>query len=368
MVNPRKVLLLGEFSNLHNMLSVSLQEYGIDAFVVGSPNGFRGLKADLSLSSAYSGMLGRVHTAIKPIVNINKLIGYDVVQAITYEQFNPFINNSMLRLISKLSERFCSLSTGCDSYLYAYILSDHPYKTICVDCLQFDQKRSVCRTLENDSVVSQELLYDLSSIIIPMQMEYRESLLKTRFSSKVSRVHRLPFYKPQPSDGLLRRRIDSSTPLKVGHGLNRYGFKGTKVVQEAIDFIRTENIKGIDLRILPRMSLDTYLTVIPDFDVVVDQLYVESYGYNALYSMSLGVPVISSTTDRALTALGVSLNPFIFSPPNAMELVEVLIKLRDSRSVLEQHSQMGIKFVESVHSPDSTIPQFLSTWASLQQH
>lgn len=366
MSNPKKVLLLGEFSNLHNMLSASLQEYGIDSFVVGSPNGFRGLNADLSLSSSLPGMLGRVHTAIKPIVNINKLTGYDVVQAITYEQFHPYINNSMLSLISKLSERFCSLSTGCDSYLNSYFMGDHPYKSICTDCLQFDQKRSVCRTQEVDSVASQELLYDLSSIIIPMQIEYKESLLRSRFSSKVTQVHRLPFFKPKLPDASSRYGIDPSAPLKVAHGLNRYGFKGTRVVQEAIDIIKSENIKGIDLRILPRMSLDKYLTVIPDFDVVIDQLYVESYGYNALYSMSLGLPVISSTTDKALAALGASSNPFLFSSPSAMELVELLVKLKSNRSILELHSQMGLEYVDAVHSPDNTVPQFLSTWASIQ--
>ncbi|MEN9862346.1 MAG: hypothetical protein RLZZ601_110 [Pseudomonadota bacterium] len=365
MANPKKILLLGEFSNLHNMLSTSLHEYGIDSFVVGSPNGFRGLKADLSLSSSLPGVFGRAHTAIKPIVNINKLLDYDVVQAITYEQFHPIINDSMLKLISRFSERFCSLSTGCDSYLNSYLSSDHPYSSICPDCLQFDQKRSECRTRELNSVNSQELLYGLSSVIIPMQIEYRESILRTQFGSKVSHVHRLPFSKPRITNALSRRSQRNGTPLKVAHGLNRYGFKGTRIVEDAIKLIHAEKIKGIELTILPRMPLDKYLSVISEFDAVVDQLYFESYGYNALYAMSMGLPVIGSVTDRALAEIGVLTNPFVFSPPDTRGLVEVLIQLRDSRAILELHSQMGIEFVDTVHSPDETVPQFLSTWASI---
>lgn len=364
MSNPKKILLLGEFSNLHNMLSTSLREYGVDSFVVGSPNGFRGLKADLSLSSSLPGVSGRVHAALKPIININKLLDYDVVQAITYEQFHPIINNSMLKLISRFSERFCSLSTGCDSYLNSYLSSDHPYKSICTDCLQFDQKRIECRTCEPDSVNSQELLYDLSSVIIPMQIEYRESILRTQFAAKVTNVHRLPFFKPQITNSPLRS-YSKNTSIKVAHGLNRYGFKGTRIVEDAIKLIQVENIKGIELTVLPRMPLDTYLTVISEFDAVVDQLYFESYGYNALYAMSMGLPVIGSVTDRALAEIGIFANPFVFSPPSARELVDVLIKLRDRRTLLEIHSQMGIEFVSAVHSPDETIPQFLSTWANI---
>jgi glycosyltransferase involved in cell wall biosynthesis len=370
MAQINKILLLGEFSNLHNMLSKSLREYGIDSFVVGSPNGFRGLSADMSLSSPLPGLLGRVHTAVKPIVNINKLLSYDVVQAITYEQFHPLINDAMLNIISNQSVKFCSLSTGCDSYLNSYLTSEHPYKSICIDCLKFDQKRTRCITNELKSVKSQELLYDLSSTIIPMQLEYRESLLRTRFSAKVSHIHRLPFHIPEEiastsSRPVKLRSVDRSSPIRIAHGLNRYGFKGTKVVDDAIKIIDSKGIAGIELIILPRMSLDKYLSVISEFDVVIDQLYVESYGYNALYCMSMGVPVISSTTDRALSEIGVLSNPFIFSPPDASKLVELLLKLKSNKGILDLHSQMGSEFVRTFHSPDKTVPQFLSTWSNL---
>lgn len=360
-----KVLLLGEFSNLHNMLALSLQEYGIKAFVVGSPNGFRGLKAELSLSSSLPGYLGRVHTALKPMLNFYKLMNYDVVQAITYEQFHPMINDSLLYLISKSSKKFCSLCTGCDSYLYSYFTGDHAYPTICSDCLQFDQKRSDCRTTIARSVRSQERLYDLSSRIIPMQYEYRESLLKTSFSGKVTQVHRLPFSSPGLSTLSPRRLSGQSRPLRIAHGLNRYGFKGTKIVDGARKILEQENIKDVQLEILTRMPLDKYLTVLTEYDAVIDQLYAESYGYNALYSMSMGLPVISGTTQRALSALGVSNNPFIFSPPSARGLIDVMRTLNAHRSLLEQHSQMSIDFVRTAHSPDNTIPQYLSTWSNL---
>jgi hypothetical protein len=365
MLKPNKVLLLGEFSNLHNMLSVSLREYGINSFVVGSPNGFRGLKADLSLSSNYSGLIGRAHTALKPIINIQKLMGYDIVQAITYEQFHPLINDKMLSLISGLSGKFCSLSTGCDSFLNSYFTTKHPYESICRDCLQFDQVRDRCSTREINSIKSQETLYELSAAIIPMQLEYKNSMLRTRFKSKVTSVHRLPFLKLESTSRNHRRALNKGATLRVAHGLNRYGFKGTKVVEEAAHIIKNEKIKDIELTILPRMSLNEYLSVISEFDVVIDQLYVESYGYNALYCMSMGVPVISSTTNRAINEIGASFNPFIFSKPDARLLVELLIKLNKSPETLDSHSQMGIDFVKTVHSPDQTVPQFLSTWSSL---
>lgn len=362
---PKNVLLLGEFSNLHNMLSYSLREYGIKSFVVGSPNGYRGLKADLSLSSPFSGMFGRMHVAAKPITSLNKLTGYDVVQAITYEQFHPLINNPMLILISKLSGKFCSLSTGCDSYLNSYFTHDHPYKSICVDCLRFDQKKEHCRTLELSSLKSQELLYELSSKIIPMGVEYRESMLKTRFNGKVSSVHVLPFYIEARPDNYVRRSLPRRSTLRIAHGLNRYGYKGTRVVEEAIKIIELEKIKEIEIVILPRMSLDKYLQVISQFDVVIDQLYAESYGYNALYCMSMGLPVINSVTDKALDAIGVSSNPFIFSPPDPRGLVELLVNLSSNYAALDLHMQMGIEYVRTVHSPDKTVPQFLSTWSSI---
>jgi hypothetical protein len=365
MNKPKKILLLGEYSNLHNNLSLSLREYGISSFVVGSPNGFRGLKADLSLSSRFPGILGRVDTALKPILNLPKLLNYDVVQAISYQQFHPLINDELLKLIASSSNKFCSLCTGCSSLLNDYLSTDHPYKALCQDCLIYDQKRSICVTREASHQRSEFRLYENSAAIIPMGYEYREAMLSSPFSSKVTQVHRYPFWTDKKSRTISRRpRIDKSV-LKVGHGLNRYGFKGTKIVEEVKNVIRDKRIEGIEIRVLPRLSLENYLKEIDQYDVVIDQLYAESYGYNALYLMSMGMPIISATTQRALSAIGTDLNPFINVTPSPSDLLDLLLRLKENQSVLNLHMEMGFEFIDNVHSPDQTIPQFLQTWSLL---
>ena len=201
-----KVLLLGEYSGLHGNLNSILKENNIQSFFCGSPNGFRKLQSDLSFDSQMPGILGKLLTALKPICNLHKLSNYDIVQSISYEQFHPLINDLLLSLIFRNCKKRFSLITGCDSFLNDYLSSAHIYPQICEDCLKYDLQQQVCITKGKRATKSLKFICENSEKLIPMQTEYFNAYLNTKYSNKLTEVHRLPIYL-KPFIGLISNKI-----------------------------------------------------------------------------------------------------------------------------------------------------------------
>jgi len=356
-----KLLLLGEYSGLHSNLNLICKEFGIDSFFSGSANGFRKLQSDLSFESNIPGIFGRALTALNPIFNLHKLTNFDVVQAITFEQFHPLINDWLLKCILKTAERKFSLITGCDSFLNNYLSQKHVYPEICKECLRFDLKMETCVTKKYRSVMSQNLLYTLSDRLIPMQIEYLNAFKDTCYTSKTTKVHRLPIYLKNFSPHK-KKQINVRKKLRVLHGLNRYGFKGTRIVEECCALLKKKNKSNILIDIKGKMPLLEYLEIIKDYDLIIDQLYMESWGYNALFAMAQGIPVISCTTDNALNAIGIHFNPFISIKPNAESLLNTLEFLSENYKLRNEYSEKSFNFIFNEHSHETIINQFLKTW------
>ena len=81
-----KILLIGEFSGVHNNLKKSLVDSGHSVILAANGDGYRKFDSDFLLTPYKGRIYGRIKNIIYLLKNINKLTGYDVVQYI-----NPFV-------------------------------------------------------------------------------------------------------------------------------------------------------------------------------------------------------------------------------------------------------------------------------------
>lgn len=355
-----KILLLGEYSGLHSNMQKVLREFGYDSYTIGSRNGFRGLINDLDLSSDKNGFFGRLDSATKPIRNLSKFTGYDVVQAVTYKQFHPYINRHFLNYIESNNGGLYSLHTGCSHFTKVFYEKNNPQ--LCIDCLKYDKKNLLCPELQNRNVIEQNLLFNLSRKIIPTQREYRDSLADSLYSSKVTKTHPYPFYDVlNMPDDINLSQYGTKSKLKVFHGLNRYGFKSTRIVEQAAKIL-VDSKADIELHILERMSFNDYLRAIQDYDLCIDQLFSSGYGYGALYPMSLGIPVVSGVTADTVNDLGSDVNPFFYCEPQAQSLADLLIDLSCNRQLIHEYASLGHHFIRNIHGIENVVRSYKMTW------
>lgn len=77
-----KILLLGEYSNLHATLAEGLRELGHKVTVVSDGNAWRNYKRDITLKRGSTSKLSGIFYLLKVLLLLPKLRGYDVVQLI----------------------------------------------------------------------------------------------------------------------------------------------------------------------------------------------------------------------------------------------------------------------------------------------
>jgi len=103
----------------------------------------------------------------------------------------------------------------------------------------------------------------------------------------------IPFkYTPQPIDTRkigFREKVFSREKLVVGHMpfSGRFGKKGTREIQEAL-----KRYEKAELRITTGASQEEAIARKRKLDVLIDQLVLGAYGYNALEAACIGIPVM----------------------------------------------------------------------------
>ena len=101
-----KILLVGEYSRLHNSLKEGLQKLGHEVVILGFNDGFKDYPVDLLLSKKWdSGILKKIKIAIF------RLTSFDISSFLTYQQFKKnkksFCNHDVVQLINENSF-FCN--------------------------------------------------------------------------------------------------------------------------------------------------------------------------------------------------------------------------------------------------------------------
>jgi hypothetical protein len=334
-----KILLLGEFSSLHlNLYHQLLHDETVNVSLIGSANGFRNLPVRTHYPiQTNNRLLNILLILLTPLVLLPRYLFHDIVQIAGPEHFHPIINRTMMFFICNLNRKIIYLSSGCDPILNYYLenQASRSVSQVCVDCKTFDHNRaSICPTNTRVSF-GPNLHYILgaSDVIAPMQYEYWSAYSFSGYHQKTihplplpwSALSFLPEYSPPTTPSALEAFSETIclSSLKICHAPTRYGFKGTRIVEEYNSIVEGTSMPHID--ILPRLDFTSYLKRLEDYDVIVDQLFFESYGYGALLGLYLNKLVLTSTSHRALKSIGYNgPTPFISTLSTAECLFDTL--------------------------------------------
>ena len=168
-----KILLLGEYSGLHNNLKAGLQELGHEVTLAASGDGFKNFPADIKFDSQKKGILGKLERNLSYFLHLNKMVGYDVVQVINPIVFNPKfgINKFLLNYIIKNNNIVSLLGAGCDAFYWQkarYELEYGPFD----DNLKYDYKSITNPYYDGDDALNwNTMLANKVNHIIPIMYE-----------------------------------------------------------------------------------------------------------------------------------------------------------------------------------------------------
>jgi len=352
-----KILLIGEFSALHKNLKEGLIELGHEAVVAAYGDGFKKVPVDISFDTNLSGILGKLHRRIKPIVKLPLMKGYDVIQLISPFVFDMsyFPKEYFIKTLVKSNQKLFLLGAGSDAYFWHYgrkALKYGPFD----DFLRFDLKKTSDHMETDESLSYNKKILNLSRGVIPIMYEYEISYEL----EKEKLLNTIPI--PINTDKIEYKENMIGKKITVFHGLNRYGFKGTRHVEEAFDYLSKKYPNDLELIIDGKMPLNEYLDVMKRTNVVIDQMNSYSLGVNGVYALAMGKVVMGGAEPESLKSLNVESSPVINLKPNAQSIIDEVEKLLDKRCQIKDLGLESRRFAEQVHGHIKVAKQYIDTW------
>ena len=354
-----KILLLGEFSGLHKNLKEGLSYHGCNAEIASTGDGWKAIKPDIDLPVCTHNIFSRLILRIKLYYKLSKLRGYDVVQIVSpfIFPYRFFPYKRLLKKIKKNNGRLFLVAAGSDSYFWRFGKKKLRYGPF-DDFLRYDLKAVRYKRESERAFSFNKFVADNVDGIIPIMFEYQIS-----YVSHPRLLDVIPI--PINIDKIKYRPNVPGEKIIIFHGLSRYGFKGTRHVEEAFRYLKDKYSDKVECIIDGKMSLPSYLKLMESTNIVVDQTNMYSSGVNGIYALAMGKLVLGGAEKESLASLGVDESPIINILPSAQDIITKIEYLLQRKNDFEELGKASRKFAMRVHEYRDVSKKYIETWSSV---
>lgn len=351
------ILLLGDFSALHKNLKDGLVELGHEVTIAADGDGYKSIPRDLDLNPKLPSFLGKIEARIKLLIYLfTKFKEYDVVQLINTFHFYKifFPNKFFIKKLCLNNKKVFLLAAGTDSYYWKYGKIKMEYSPH-DDVLKYDLKSSKHPYESKKMIHFNEYVADIVDGIIPLSYEYLKCY---EGHPKLLNFIEMPMNSNEInySENIVKDK------LVIFHGMNRYGFKGTRHIEKAFAFLKDKYPNDLELIIQGNMPLNHYLAIMQKTNIVIDQTYGYSQGMNGIYALAMGKIVLGGAEPESLKCMKISASPVINIKPNAQSIIAEIEKLIMNKIHIKKMGLNSRKFVEDVHGHCKVASKFILTW------
>ena len=370
-----RILLFGEYSNVHHTLCEALRRAGHEVLLISDGDGWKDYPRDVDLRRTIEGPIGSLMYLSKLATLLPKLRGYDVVQIV-----NPIFLDVKARwnkwVFDYLKRSNGILSVGCfgDDYYVISRMQDNKYlaytdfyATGKVIDHEVNRRRIAAWTKGPKAELTQYVMRH-ADCLVPCLYEYWKVYDTPEFNPRLRYIP-LPIDVSNPSSPspLGSRVCLPSTPVRLLFASQklRGQMKGTDQLEPLFDRLAREFPDIIDLCKIESVPFEQYQRLVAEADVVVDQLYSFTPAMGALESMAQGKVVISGYEPEYQQFIDgpsesgiINLRPF--DDAYNYEVLRTTLTDRNKIARLQSSSQA---FVRKYHNADDVARQFVEFWS-----
>lgn len=358
-----KILLLGEYSNVHWTLAGGLRQLGHSVTVMSNGDFWKNYPRDIDISRVYT-KLGGVRYMSRLLRLLPKLRGYDVVQLV-----NPMFLELkaehvfwFYKYLRKHNHRVYLGAFGMDYYWVSTCVNDKPlrYSDFNIgkqlrenaDALKEradwigTAKEHLNRVIAEDCdgiiaglyeyYVCYHPLYPEKTTFIPFPIKIEDKML-------------------QPNDSLLPH------PLRLFIGINtpRSEYKGTDIMLKAARAIKEKYPDRVDLRVAENIPFAQYVELMNGADAILDQLYSYTPSMNPLEAMKRGIVCIGGGEPENYEIIAEKeLRPIINIEPYYESVYQELENLVLHPELIPDLKKQSILYVERHHDSVKVARQY----------
>ncbi|MBT8254826.1 MAG: glycosyltransferase [Flavobacteriaceae bacterium] len=378
-----RILLIGEFSRLHNSLKEGLIENGHEVLLVSTHDGFKAFPTDLSYQPRIFNKTG-LKWLVKVIYKLSrisliqlesawrfyrflpKLMDYDVVQLINENSIktHPRLEIWLIKKLINRNNKLFLLSCGADYSSVKYAAEKQfrysiltPYHENPANKKQF---QFVLRYLKPSYKRLHEFLYKNISGVISSDLDYHFPLIdNSKYKGMIPN--------PINVDKIEFKTSGVSDKLVIFHGINSQNYikKGNRYFDEAL--LKIEELYQSKIEIIRTIDLPykKYLEAYNNCDILFDMVYAYDQGYNALEAMARGKVVFTGAEKEWLEHYGLEADTVAINAlPDVDYLVKKLSMLIEEKNLIKTISRNARDFIKEHHHYINIAEQYLKTWKS----
>ncbi|TDX11423.1 glycosyltransferase [Flavobacterium sp. S87F.05.LMB.W.Kidney.N] len=374
-----KVLLVGEYSHLHNSLKDGLRKLGHDVFIIGQSDGFKNFPVDFPIQKKWdSGFLKKVKIAVY------KLSGFDITSYLTYRQFLTFekqcsgfdvvqlINENSFhctyhfekKIISSLlknNKKLFLLSCGYDYLNVKYCFENPDFKSV-IPLYQnhkIDKKSfaNVLKFRKKEFLKLHQFIYKNCRGIIASDLDYHLPLIgNSKYLGMIPN--------PINIDNLQFESLYISDKIIIFHGINNDNYlkKGNDYFEKALEIIEKKYGSKVEIITVRSIPYSQYIDLYNRSHILLDQIYGYDQGYNALEAMAKGKVVFTNAETEFKEYYNLTEKVCINAIPNVDYLVNELSFLIENPAEITAIAQRARTFIEEHHNYMNIAQKYVQKW------
>ena len=363
-----KILLIGEYSNVHWTLAEGLRSLGHTVCVVSNGDFWKDYKRDISLTrTTYSKGEGILYL-LKTYALLPRLRRYDIVQLINpmFLELKAERLMPIYRYLKKHNKKIFLGAYGMDSFWvnagtrqpYIFRYSDFNIADKKIDSSYINEQIADWKGTNKERL--NNTIADSCNGIIAGMYEYHTAYKNTH-SEKLTYIPFPIFSEPDKATHL----YDGKSRIKffIGIQKTRSTYKGTDIMLRALNRIATEYPDECEILKAENVPFEQYTKMINDCDILLDQLYGYSPGMNALLAMAKGKIVVGGAEEECYEIIDEKhLRPMINVTPSEEDVYNKLKWIIENKQLIPSMQQQSIEFIEKHHTPKRVAEKYLEFW------
>jgi glycosyltransferase involved in cell wall biosynthesis len=377
-----KILLVGEFSRLHNSLKEGLLGLGHEVILVNNGDGFKNFPADISIRAAFfKSKLGNIprqfwfrvfkydlallEHGIRFWWISKRLKNFDVVQLINESPIQTVskLELFLLKRIFKQNEKVFLMCCGIDYMTVSHMLQQkdrysvmNPYfDNIPAAKKQYDYFFDF---LTKSHQKIHQFLYKNIRGVIASDLDYVAPLIgNEKYLGMVANPINVD--KIEPSKTTISGKISIFLGINTGNSYT----KGVSFFEKALVIIQEKYTNLVEIKLTKDIPYSDYQKHFEKAHIILDQVYGFDQGFNALEAMSNGKVVFTGAEIEFLNHYNLEEDEVAINAlPDVDYLVEKLSYLIENPSEINRIGKNAIQFINKEHHYDTQAEKYVQVW------
>ena len=379
-----KILLIGEYSRLHNSLKEGLIALNHEVVIVSTGDSFKKYASDYSIAATgteHNPLLRFIKRATYRLTGIDlertekglrfyrllpQLKGFDHVQFINSDaiETHPWLAKLLYARLLKQNGSASLLICGDETPIVDYALTGKLKYSVLTPYLNDNSLKDLfAYTLKYTSPAHRSLFEWVKNnvgCLITSDLDYEVPMRAMGYTTIL-----IP--NPINKDTITYTEPAVSEKVVIFLGINRHSYikKGLAFFEEALAIIKEKYMGRVEIIVTENIPYAQYISLYNNAHILLDQVYAYDQGYNALEAMAKGKVVFTGAETEFTAHYKLTERVAVNALPDVNSLVTELSYLIENPEEIKAIAQRARAFIEQEHDYKLAAKRYVEQWAKL---